>query len=216
MYHFPTFTPLQVAEQLRATCDDIDTVPGNAAYIHKLGKGRVNLYRALTENAKSVRMTDLNITDGNDNAFTANDTLAITGVITNWLDPVNNLNITLTSNSPDVTIINGTVSIASMATLASVNNNLTPFTVSISPSIALNQPVIFTLTYTDGSGYNDFQCFDLVLNVDYINVLVNNVGTSITSKGRIGFNQPGQQQGIGFIFNDTNQVLYEGCFLAGI
>jgi hypothetical protein len=216
MWHYPSFTPLQVAEQLRATSDNIDTIAGNAAYIHKLGKGRVNLFRALTENAKSVRMTDINIVDGNDGAFTANDTLSITGIITNWLDPVTNLNISLTSNSPDVTIINGTVSVGNMATLASTNNNSTPFTVSISPSILLNQQVIFTLTYTDGSGYNDFQCFDLVLNVDYINVLVNNVGTSITSKGRIGFNQPGQQQGIGFVFNDTNQVLYEGCFLTGI
>ncbi|HKR03586.1 MAG TPA: S8/S53 family peptidase [Bacteroidia bacterium] len=216
MWHFPAFTPLQVAEQLRATCDDIDTVPGNAGYIHQLGKGRVNLFRALTESAKSVRMTDINITDNNDGAFAANDTLSITGEITNWLDPVTNLDITLTTNSPDVTVINGTVSAGNMATLASTNNNSNPFTVSISPSIPLNQPVIFTLTYTDAGGYNDFQCFDLVLNVDYINVLVNNVGTSITSKGRIGFNKSGQQQGIGFLFNDTNQVLYEACFLAGI
>ncbi|MEO5572095.1 MAG: S8 family peptidase [Bacteroidia bacterium] len=216
MWHFPAFTPLQVAEQLRATSDDIDGIPGNATYTHALGKGRVNLFRALTENAKSVRMIDINITDGNDNAFTANDTLSISGEITNWLDPVTNLNITLTCNSPDITIINGTVSVASMATLASTNNNSNPFTVSISPTIPLNSEVRFTLTYTDAGGYSDFQCFDLVLNVDYINILVNNVGTSITSKGRIGFNQSGQQQGIGFIFNDTNQVLYEGCFLAGI
>jgi serine protease len=216
MWHYPFFTPLQVAEQLRATSDDIDTIPANAAYMHQLGKGRANLFRALTENAKSVRMTNINITDGNDNAFTANDTLSISGLITNWLDPVTNLNISLTCNSANVTIINGTVPVGNMATLATTNNNSNPFTVSISPAVPLNTQVIFTLTYTDGAGYSDFQCFDLVLNVDYINVLVNNVGTSITSKGRIGFNQPLQQQGIGFLFNDTNQVLYEGCFLAGI
>jgi hypothetical protein len=216
MWHFPAFTPLQVAEQLRATSDDVDTVPANAAYAHQLGKGRVNLFRALTENAKSVRMTDITITDNNDNAFAANDTLSITGLITNWLDPVTNLNITITCNSPDVTVINGTVSVGNMATLATANNNSNPFTVSINPTIPLNQPVIFTLTFTDAGGYNDFQCFDLVLNVDYINVMVNNTWTSITSKGRIGFNNPGQQQGIGFVLNETNQVLYEGCYLAGI
>ena len=48
----PGLQPLQVAEQLRATADDIYTVPGNASYVNKLGKGRLNMFRALTETPK--------------------------------------------------------------------------------------------------------------------------------------------------------------------
>lgn len=216
MFHLNTLSPLQVAEQLRATSDDIDTIPANAPYIHGLGKGRVNLFRALTETAaKSVRMTDIAITDNNDNAFAANDTLEITGDITNWLNPVTNLVLTITCSSPDVTILDGTVNIASLATLGTTDNNSDPFTVKISPTVPLNTEATFTITYTDGAGYTDFQCFDLVINVDYINVLINDVGVSITSKGRIGYNAPNQGQGIGFTYNQSSSVLFEGCLLTG-
>lgn len=160
MSHFPSLTPLQVAEQVRATCDDIDTIAGNAAYIQKLGKGRVNLFRALTETtAKSVRMDDIVITDNNDNAFAANDTLEITGTITNWLSPITGLTMTITCSSPDVTILDGTVNIASMATLAVTDNNSDPFTVKISPLVPLNSDAVFTITYTDGFGLYGFSMF---------------------------------------------------------
>jgi serine protease len=214
MAHFDTLTPLQVAEQLRITSDDIDTVPANAPYQHELGKGRVNLYRALTEtSAQSVRMSDINITDNNDNAFAANDTLRITGLITNWLNPVSNLVLTLTANSPDVTILDGTVNIASMATFDDTDNNSDPFTVIINPTIPFNTEVMFTINYSATGGYSDFQCFDDVLNVDYINVTINDIGTSITSRGRIGYNAPNQSQGLGFTYNDGPSFLFESSLL---
>jgi serine protease len=214
--HLNTLTPLQVAEQLRVTCDDIDTVAFNAPYMHELGKGRVNLYRALTETtAQSVRMTDITVTDNNDNAFAAYDTLRITGKITNWLNPVSNLTLTLSTNSADVTVLNGTVNVASMATFDSTDNNSNPFTVVIDPTIPRNAKVMFTITYSATGGYSDFQCFNEVLNVDYINVRVNDVATSITSRGRIGYNAPNQAQGIGFTYNEGPTLLFESSLLIG-
>jgi serine protease len=216
MSHLNTLTPLQVAEQLRVTCDDIDTVALNAPYMHELGKGRVNLYRALTETgAQSVRMTDIAITDNNDNAFAANDTLRITGKITNWLNPVTNLTLTLTASSPDVTILNGTVTIPAMNTFDSTDNDSNPFTVVISPTIPRNAKVMFLITYSADGGYSDFQCFNQVLNVDYINVKINDIYTSITSRGRIGYNAPNQSQGIGVTYNEGPTTLYEASLLIG-
>lgn len=216
MWHMPSLTPLQVAEQIRATSDDIYSIPQNAPYINMLGKGRANLFRALTEtNSKSVRMTDIAITDNNDNAFTANDTLSITGIITNWLANVNGLTLTLSCSSPDVFILDGVVNIASMNTQDVTDNNADPFLVRISPTVPLNSEVVFTISYADAGGYSDFQTFQLVLNVDYINVLINDVGTSITSRGRIGYNAPNASQGLGFTYNESSSVLYESCLLIG-
>jgi serine protease len=216
MSHLNTLTPLQVAEQLRVTCDDIDTVALNAPYMHELGKGRVNLYRALTEiSAQSVRMTEIAITDNNDNAYAAGDTLRITGKITNWLNPVSNLTLTLTANSTDVTVLNGVVNVGSMNTFDSTDNNSTPFTVIIEPTIARNEKVMFTITYSATGGYSDFQCFTEVLNVDYINVKINDVYTSITSRGRIGYNAPNQTQGLGFTYNEGPTLLFESSLLIG-
>jgi subtilisin family serine protease len=204
---FPTFTPGQLGEQLRATADDIYQVSGNSNFQYKLGKGRLNMLRALTESPKSVRLQDLSITDNNDNAFTGNDTLDFIIELKNHLAPLSNLNVTLVSNNPGVTVINNVASIGSMQTLSTASNSGNPFKAVIDPSVPFNTKVTFRLDFTDGT-YQDWQTFDLVVNVDYINVLVNDIGTTITSKSRIGYNAA-QSQGVGFTYNDGNSFLYE-------
>lgn len=210
---FPTYTPHQIAEQLRATSDDIYSIAGNIPFDKKLGKGRLNMYRALTENPKSVRMTDYSITDNNDNAFAGNDTLDIVVDLTNYLQPLSNLSVSLTASLPGIVVLNGNINPGAMATLATYDNSTSPFRVRIDPSVPLNSRVIFMLNFSDGS-YSDWQSFELVVNVDYINVLVNDVGTSITSKSRIGYNAT-QSQGIGFTYNDGPSLLYEGGLMIG-
>ncbi|MEM8526785.1 MAG: S8 family serine peptidase [Bacteroidota bacterium] len=43
----PTLTPDEIIKCLKATADDIDGIPDNAAYVGQLGAGRVNAYEAL-------------------------------------------------------------------------------------------------------------------------------------------------------------------------
>ena len=213
---FPSYTAMQIGEQLRVTSDDIDTVAGNAVYAHKLGKGRMNLYRAVTDsNTKSVRAFGLTITDNNDNAFVLNDTMRISAVFTNYLKPLSNLSITLTTTSPYITFINNTFNPGAMNTLAADSNRSNPFTAIITGSPPTNTPVYFTFNYADGT-YSDWQNFDLLVNVDYINIFVNEVGTSMTSKGRLGFNDNGQAQGIGFIYHAAPTLLYAGGLIIGV
>lgn len=212
---FPTYTGLQVGERLRVTADNVDGLPGNAAYVQKLGRGRLNVFRALTEPATSVRAHDFIITDNNDNAFTGNDTLRISHTLVNYLDAVNNLTVTLSSNQPLINILNNTWNVGAMATLDADSNRATPFEAVIDPAIPRNTRVVFTLSFTDGS-YTDYQKFEVTVNVDYINVLVNDVGLTITSKGRLGFNDAGNSQGIGFTYNEGDNLLYGGGLVVGI
>ncbi|MFM8917183.1 MAG: T9SS type A sorting domain-containing protein [Bacteroidota bacterium] len=97
--------------------------------------------------------------------------------------------------------------------MASLNNSADPFQVKINPNTPLNTKVTFRFTMTDGA-YTDVQLYDLVLNVDYINVTINQVSTTITSKGRIGYNGTGQTEGLGFAYNGEN-LLYEGGLMIG-
>jgi len=210
---FAFYSPGQLAEQIRATSDDIYSVPGNAGYENKLGKGRLNMYRALTESPKSVRMEDVLITDNNDDAFAGDDTLDITVFLKNYLQPLSNLNVTLTCNDPNINIIAGSINPGAMSTLGTYDNATAPYRAVIGNGVPFNTKVTFTLNFVDGA-YTDWQIFDLVVNVDYINVLVNDVGTSITSKGRIGYNIA-QGQGIGFTYNDGPSIWYEGGFMIG-
>ena len=212
---FPTLNALQIGERIRATCDDIYSIPGNANFINKLGKGRVNLLSALTQPATSVRAFDIENTDNNDNAFSPNDTIRISAVYTNLLDPVSNLAVTIQANTPDISFLNNSFLAGNMATMQSDSNRSNPFLAVIDPSIPKNTKVVFTLTFTSGA-YVDIQQFEVTVNVDYINVLVNDIGVTITSKGRIGFNDSGNSQGIGFTQNEGPNLLYSGSLMIGV
>ncbi|MBL0046922.1 MAG: S8 family serine peptidase [Bacteroidetes bacterium] len=211
---FPQYTALQIGEQLKATCDPINAAT-LGVYAGKLGKGRINLFQGATNvNAKSVTMMNRNVTDGNDNAFVGNDTLQISGDFVNFLAPLTNLNVTLSSTSPYVTILNNTFPVGAMTTLQQVSNSATPFRVKISPTSPANVAVTFKLNFSDGA-YSFNYYFIEVINVDYINVTVNDISTSITSKGRIGFNSDGQADGLGFKYKNGRQLLYEAGLMIG-
>src|SRR5262249_10132786 len=86
----PSFTPGQLAAQVRVTCDNIDAL--NSDYPYALGKGRINAYRALTDiSSPSLRMDTLVISDsagGNNNGILeANETFTVTTRFTNYLRP---------------------------------------------------------------------------------------------------------------------------------
>ncbi len=211
---FPTYTGLQIGEQLKSTCDAIN-VAVSGFYAGKLGKGRINLFQGTTNaSAKSVTMTARNITDANDEVFVGNDTLQITGDFVNFLAPLSNLTINLSSTSTFVSILNPSMPIGPMATLQQINNNFNPFLVIVSPTAPANSLVTFKLNFTDGT-YTFNYYFDVVINVDYINVTVNDISTSITSKGRIGFNTDGQLDGLGFKYKNSRQLLYEAGLMIG-
>lgn len=46
---YPTWTAQQVKQRLFDTVDDIESIPGNSAYIGKLGVGRINAHQALID-----------------------------------------------------------------------------------------------------------------------------------------------------------------------
>lgn len=211
--HFPSYNSLQVGEQLRVTCDNIYPV-NSPNYANKLGKGRINMYAALTTSSPSVRYVNMETHDYNDDAFVIGDTIRITGFFKNFLAPTTNLTATLSCTSPMVTILNNTISLGAINTLDSISNNANPYTVLINPTAGQNAHLLFKITYSDGT-YSDFEIFYLGVNVDYINVAINQVSTTITSKGRIGWNTDGQADGLGFQYNG-NQLMYDGGLMIGV
>ncbi|MCB0429210.1 MAG: S8 family peptidase [Flavobacteriales bacterium] len=213
--HFPSYTGLQVGERLRITADLVDTVTGNATYTEKLGAGMVNLYRALTDpDAPSVVMSDENIDDHGDNIFVVDDTLWISATFTNYLAPTSNLTATLSSPSSYVTITDNQTLLGALGTLASTDNSGDPWTVVIDSGTPQNTVITFVVDITDGS-YSSKAYFKLTVNVDYINVTINEVKTTVTSKGRTGYNLPNQVEGLGFVYKDSS-LMYEGGLMLGI
>ena len=207
---FPSFTHEQVAQQLRNTCDNIYQLSGNFPYVDKLGKGRVNLFKAVTDTiSPGVTAQVSYIYDGNDNTFVGNDTLNIVILFKNLLHPTTNLTAELTqsSNLYD-TIIQNSFTAGVLNTFDTVSNYMMTYKVVVKPTAPINLLVPFKLIMTDGA-WSDFLAFSITVNVDYINVEENDISTSQTSKGRIGFNTQGPGEGLGFRYQGGPSNLYE-------
>ena len=213
--YFPTYTALQVGERLKITCDNIYPLT-SPVYAYKLGNGRVNLFKALTlASTPSVVMTSRTIVDNNDNTFIANDTMRISGNFTNYLAPTVNLTATLSSTSPFVTVLDGATTLGAVATLGVANNTADKWTVRILPTAPLNSSILFRITYSDpATSYTAVEHFYITVNVDYVNITINDVFTTIGSNGRIGYSQNGQTGGLGFNYLGTAMLYEAGLLIA--
>ncbi|MCY7361028.1 MAG: S8 family serine peptidase, partial [Ignavibacteria bacterium] len=182
---FPSYTGLQAGEKVRVTCDNIDLQ--NPSYIGKLGKGRINMLRALTISSPSVRINSYTAIDGNNNVFQPNDTISITGIFKNYLDATSNAIVTISSTSTAVSILNGNSTLGVIPTLGTVTNNSSPFRVIVNNIAPVNSKVFFKVNYSDGS-YTDFEYFSITINPTYLSINGNNITTTLNGKGNIGYN----------------------------
>jgi hypothetical protein len=197
--------------RLRTTCDNIYGVTGNSAYSNKLGKGRVNLYKAMTDTTSpGIRMNLVSITDNNDNVYVANDTLRMVIWFKNLLHPTSSAALaTIAAQSTNVTLIgSNTFALGVMNTFDTISNYAVAFTYKIKPTAPINAVIPFKVTVTDGT-YSDFLSYSIVVNVDYINVDVNDIGTTQTSKGRVGYTDINITTGLGFRYMGSASNLYE-------
>lgn len=221
---FPSYTPDQIAEQIRVTCDNINTQ--NPSYINALGKGRINAYRALTGSSPAVRMityvaTDSAVGNGNGLLEPSEDFLVI-GTFQNLLQPISSAaTVTLTSSDAHVQVINGSFPIGALGTFATTTNASAPFRINTKSTVPVLYTANFTLTITDGS-YSDVQLFSVLLNPLYATHNVNNVAFSIANFGSLGYhdyvlNPPyGVEYGAGFQFpRGSINALYHASPMVG-
>ncbi|WP_242928581.1 S8 family serine peptidase [Pontibacter vulgaris] len=205
---FPELNALQVMERIRASSDDIYTLAGNQPYLEMLGKGRVNLKRALLDtNLKAVRATNIRLADGRIPQL--GDTMALELDFVNYLAATDNVDVTLTCASPYIKILDGKFAVGKMATLGRIDNTKQPFRFTVLPGTPHNTPVYLRLNYTDGT-YTDFQYIELYVNPDYVTLNKNNLHISINSKGNFGYNGFKFDQGVGVTYKGSNSLLFEG------
>ncbi len=213
---YPSYNAYQTAARIKQTAFNNYGVSGNSAYAGKLGTGRVDMKAALSApGAPWVIDTARRITDNNDMNFNVGDTLRISATYLNTMSPTTHLKATLTSSSPYVQIQMGVVNLGVIGTMGTKNNYPLPFLAKLIGTPPLNQQVDFTITYND-TLYTSSQSFSIFINEDYINIAINDVATTITSKSLIGFNDnPNQTQGLGFQYMTYGNVMYEGGLMVG-
>ncbi len=166
---FPSYTASQIAEQIRATADNVDYL--NPSYIHMMGRGRINAASAVnSSSAISLREYNIQFTDadlGNgDGVFQPGETVSLRMKFRNILNANSGFTVSLTSLTSNATVVNGTYVTPALNMSDSCDNNTQPLSFTVSATAGSNATAGFLLTYTCGS-YSDYEYISAIVNPAY-------------------------------------------------
>ena len=213
---FPQYTAAQVAAQLRQSTDDIYALPANAAWVGRLGTGRLNVLKAVTaNNLREARVVSSTFAPAR-LTYAPGDTLRLAVAVQNLLQPVAGLAVTLTSLSSYLVVEPGSASFAvgALPTLGRATNAAAPFRLAVAASgVPLNATARLRYRLTANDGFQLDQFVDLALNPDYVVLDANDLALTLTSRGNLAFDNLAGTIGTGFTYRGSGNVLSEGGLL---
>ncbi|GAB4132378.1 MAG: hypothetical protein OHK0045_15620 [Raineya sp.] len=178
---FPTLNAIQAMARLIATTDNIDALNPSVAGL--IGKGRLNAFRAVSEtNVKAIRIENHRFKP-NAQPFAGNNAELIVD-FKNLLAPTSNLQVTLQSLSPLVSVISANANLGAMNTLETKSNEISPFVLEISPSAAYNTEVVLRFDFQDGA-FSSYEYLKIVINPDYLHLDINQLTIHIGKTGKV-------------------------------
>ena len=207
------YTPHQVAEQLRVSSDP-SIYDRNPGYLYKLGHGRLDVLAAMTTQSPSVRISNQQFLNEVNQSPAAGETAMLYLDFTNYLQATGpSLTATISTASPYATVQQSTYVIGALGTGVTRRNTGAPFIIELSPSLPMDESVELLVTITDGS-YEDHELFNFVIP-SFMEIRENNIITSLSPNGRIGYGQPETQaNGSGFLYNEE-RLLFEMGLIVG-
>lgn len=210
--YYPDLSMAQVGEQLRVTADDIDNL--NPSYAGKLGKGRLNIFRALTQTAPALRTTAIRFDDPGNGTFRAGSEIKMHIDIRNYLSPADDIEVTLRTENPHIQILSASLQAGSLGVMQE-QAGIGAFTFTVAAGAPDNMPVEFIIGFRANNGqYQDYETFTLLVARDFLNITTDDLQTTATSVGKIGYAATGQKGGLGFSYKGK-QMLYESSFMIG-
>ena len=208
---FPTLSAIQIMERVRATADDIYDVGINATYDGKLGKGRLNVLRAVSENnVKSLRAEPQMLTSNQGSSIFFGDTVKVTALLTNYLSAVSDPIITISSPQNNFSISQGIITPGYMGTLDAQEIE---FEVILNEDVAPETKVGIRLDYSE-SNYADFQFLDVTTSPDYVDFGNDKMYFTIAGDGNLGFADYNPSEGSGLIYQLDTLLKYSGIMIA--
>lgn len=215
---FPSYSAIQVMEQLKATADDLSGIPFNSTYENMMGEGLVNMYRSVTETSHpGFFMDDVTFTDTQDGLFTDGETIYIYGNLFNVLATSSAASkMTISTTSPYIEWIDSVRVFGSMPTGTSGSTSGIPFSFKVKDGTPASETVEFKIVFEDGA-YDTKQIISTTLNVDYLTFTINDLGFTVGASGKLGYNVVGSQtQGVGLKISGSETVLYQMGLIAAV
>lgn len=209
----PNSSSQKIAAIIKASADDIYSVPGNESYVGTLGSGRVNAHSALLPVSVPFLSYFKSATDdGNDQNLAQGDTVVLKLDLINQLGATNNVSIIIRSTDALSQVLDSISFISSIGS-GEVKSAQTDFKFVVSGSAGINSSAGFELEITDGSEVW-FDSFTVKVNKDYIDITTNNLDISFNNYGRIGYTYTGA--GLGVDYKGAGSIIREMGVLMGV
>lgn len=216
---FPDMSPMQVKAHLENTADaSVLERPAMLPFSERLGAGLLDM-RAMLDTVASPYLTieEIVFTDNDNGAFTLGDEIELGFELVNYLESSQAITVIarpIDSNN-NVQMIDSIWTLNALGTNQRTNNYSTPFRFKlIDENGPFNQTLAFKILISDGT-YTTTEFAETIIKPDYLNVNENNIFSTITSNGNIGYTGEFFRKGDGFEHNVIGDILYEGGLMIG-
>jgi len=211
---FPNLSAQQIMERIRVTSDDnIYQIPENLPYIDKLGHGRLNVYRALTdEGIRSVRLTGFDLNNNYANYAFAGDTLELSLELKNWLSLVGGLRISIESKSDFAHIIGDYKNVGTLSPLATASLN-NAFKIVLDETTPINSEIQLKVIF-EGNGYQDYQYISFYASPESANIPNQKSILTINKNAHIGNGTGVEDVSFGLFHNQKKVADHIGLIVA--
>jgi serine protease len=212
---FPGITPVQIKAQLVETATNIDSVKGNEVYAYRLGSGILNMGAALDSLVKiSIGMENHLLTDGQDEVYAVGDEISLGVELVNYFKVTDPITVRLSVSDTIITLLDSVKQFGPLLPNGRINNFSDPFKFEINEQRGYNEEVDLKITIESGS-YRRINHVQLTVNPDFVNVTVNEIATTVSSAGHVGFANNQRTHGLGFELETEGNLLYEAGLMIG-
>src|SRR5690606_15464305 len=157
----------------------------NPGFLNQLGKGRLDIARALTISSPSIRAVNYKLVNADGASASPGDAAFLSFDFRNYLESSSaGLQIDISTTSSFVAITKSRINPGAIASGTTFNSQGSPFELTIDSNIPENAAVELMITYSDGA-YDDYQVFSFIPNPSFRHVDDNLVLTSVSSTGRL-------------------------------
>ncbi|RPI18561.1 MAG: T9SS C-terminal target domain-containing protein [Ignavibacteriae bacterium] len=217
---YPSWSPAQVVDRLLLGVDSIDNIAGNTNYRYKLGTGRVNAFKCVSDlpiiSVLNVMHND-SLYGNNDKVYDINEKVSIRMNYKNiWLT-ANNVSLRLTTTDPDVEITKDSIYVGRLDAYNTYSTTYAnTFEVRAKSTCPYDKSVTFKLTKSNTAYVNnETVTFTIQFRQGWATHNVNNMKLSLTKDGAIGKKSQAYGSGL-FIGSGTTNQIFEGGLMIGV
>ena len=186
----------------------------NADYAGMMGKGRLNLYHALTISSDSLYSTLLHnmVFDRHD------DVVVVEGKITNYLNARDNLRLQISTESPYVQVVDNEILLGYLASmqddsLSLANDNA--IVLEVLPDAPKDLTIKLKINFVSDEFVYE-QIIDVPVNGGFVDVRTGNLNLSVAGNGRLGYVDLNTEVGHGFYLDDYYELFYDCGIVSGV